>query len=147
MPFLGSASGYLIAMCSPGRGNLVAFDWNDLPVGREFDDKFWENVTSPPHSLPPPPPGLALIGALFKRSMLPCFGSTNHKGEITSLQGLQEYGKSWKESFTRENSFANEMYRTFKLTFVPVNGAWFSLKWRAQESKKRETLKMVGVFY
>ena len=69
--------------------------------------------------------------------MLPCFGSTNHKGEIASLQGLQEYGKSWKESFTRENSFANEMYRTFKLTFVPVNGAWFSLKWRAQESKKK----------
>ena len=44
MPFLGSALGYLIAMCSLGRGNLVAFDWNDLPVGREFDDKFLKNV-------------------------------------------------------------------------------------------------------
>ena len=36
MPFLGSAFG-LTAMCSPGWGNLVAFDWNDLPMGREFD--------------------------------------------------------------------------------------------------------------
>ena len=35
VPFLGSAFG-LTAMCSPGWGNLVAFDWNDLPVGREF---------------------------------------------------------------------------------------------------------------
>ena len=35
--FLGSALGYLTAMCSPGWGNLVAVDWNDLPVGREFD--------------------------------------------------------------------------------------------------------------
>ena len=39
MPFLGSALG-LTAMCSLGWGNLVAFDWNDLPVGREFDCKF-----------------------------------------------------------------------------------------------------------
>ena len=52
MPFLGSALGYLIA--SPGWGNLVAFDWNDLPVGREFDCKFLKNVKSPPHALPPP---------------------------------------------------------------------------------------------
>ena len=26
---------------------MVAFDWNDLPVGREFDDKFLKNVKSP----------------------------------------------------------------------------------------------------
>ena len=49
--------------------DLVAIDWNDLPVHREFDDKFLENVKSPPHALPPPPPpptpaGLTLIGAL-----------------------------------------------------------------------------------
>ena len=56
MPFLGSALGYLIAMCSPGWGNLVAFDWNDLPVGREFDGKFLKNVKSPPHALPPSTP-------------------------------------------------------------------------------------------
>ena len=37
VPFLGPALGYLTAMCSPGWGNLVAFDWNDLPVDREFD--------------------------------------------------------------------------------------------------------------
>ena len=61
----------------------------------------------PPPPPPPPPADLTLIGALFKRSLLPCFGSTNHKSEIGSLQGLQEYGKSWKESFTLENSFAN----------------------------------------
>ena len=36
VPFLGSALG-LTAMCSLGWGNLVAFDWNDLSVGREFD--------------------------------------------------------------------------------------------------------------
>ena len=36
VPFLGSVIG-LTAMCSLGWGNLVAFDWNDLPVGMEFD--------------------------------------------------------------------------------------------------------------
>ena len=40
-------------MCSPGWGNLVAFDWTGLPVGREFNCKFLKNVKSPPH--PPPP--------------------------------------------------------------------------------------------
>ena len=54
MPFLGSALG-LTAMCSRGWGNLVAFDWNDLPVGREFDCKFLKKVKSPPHALPSPP--------------------------------------------------------------------------------------------
>ena len=48
VPFLGPALGYMIALCSPGWGNLVAFDWNDLPVGREFDCKFLKNVKSPP---------------------------------------------------------------------------------------------------
>ncbi|CAH3021887.1 unnamed protein product [Porites evermanni] len=56
-PFLGSALG-LTAMCSLGWGNLVAFDWNDLPVGREFDCKFLKKVKSPPYALPPPPPAL-----------------------------------------------------------------------------------------
>ena len=51
MPFLGSALG-LTAMCSLGWGNLVAFDWNDLPVGREFDRKFLKKVKSPPYALP-----------------------------------------------------------------------------------------------
>ena len=98
VPFLGSALGYFIAVCSLGWGNLVSFDWNDLPVGREFDGKCLKNVKSPtpcPASPPPPPPppaGFTLIGASFKRSMLPCFGSRNDKGEIASLQGLQEYG-------------------------------------------------------
>ena len=63
MPFLGPALGWT-AMCSPGWGNLVAIDWNDLPVGREFDGKFLKNVKSPPHALPPPAAGLTLIGAL-----------------------------------------------------------------------------------
>ena len=65
MPFLGSALGYLVAMCCPGWRDLVAFDWNDLPVGREFDGKFLKNVKSPPHApLPPlPPAGFTLIGA------------------------------------------------------------------------------------
>ena len=38
--FLGSALGYLTTMSSPGWGNLVAIDWNGLPVGGEFDCKF-----------------------------------------------------------------------------------------------------------
>ena len=38
--FLGSALGYLTAMSSPGWGNLVAIDWNGLPVGGETDCKF-----------------------------------------------------------------------------------------------------------
>ena len=52
------------AMCCPGWGNFCAFDWNSLPVGREFDGKFLKNVKSPPHALPPPPAGFKLIGAL-----------------------------------------------------------------------------------
>ena len=55
VPSLGPALGWT-AMCSAGWGNLVATDWNDLPVGREFDRKFLKNVKSPPHALPPPPP-------------------------------------------------------------------------------------------
>ena len=35
-------------MCSPGWGNLVAIDWNDLPVGRNLTAKFLKNVKSPP---------------------------------------------------------------------------------------------------
>ena len=50
VPFLGSALG-LTAMCSRGWGNLVAIDWNDLLVGREFDCKFLKKVKSPPHAL------------------------------------------------------------------------------------------------
>ena len=56
VPFLGSALGHLTTMCSPGWGNLVAIDWNDLPVGRQFDCKFLKNVKSPRHALLPPPP-------------------------------------------------------------------------------------------
>ena len=52
MPFLGSALG-LTAMCSLGWENLVAFDWNDLPEGGEFDCKFLKKVKSPPYALPP----------------------------------------------------------------------------------------------
>ena len=66
VPFLGPALGWT-AMCSPGWGNLVAIDWNDLPVGRQFDCKFLKNVKSPRHDLLPPPPppttGFTLIGA------------------------------------------------------------------------------------
>ena len=51
-------------LSSPGWGNLVAFDWNDLPVGRKFDGKFLKNVKSPRHPLPKPPAGITLIGAL-----------------------------------------------------------------------------------
>ena len=51
MPFLGSALG-LTAMCSLGWGNLVAFDWNDFPMGREFDCKCLNKVKSPRHALP-----------------------------------------------------------------------------------------------
>ena len=51
VPFLGPALGWT-ATCSPGWGNLVAIDWNDLPVGREFDGKFLKHVKCPPHALP-----------------------------------------------------------------------------------------------
>ena len=44
---------------------MVGFDWNDLPVSREFDCKFLKKVKAPPYALPPPPPaGITLIGAL-----------------------------------------------------------------------------------
>ena len=68
MPFLGSALG-LTAMCSLGWGNLVTFDWNDLPVGRELDCKFLKKVKSPPYALPPLPASMTLIGALYIGNM------------------------------------------------------------------------------
>ena len=48
------------------RENLGTFEWNDLPVGREFDGKVLKNVKSPPHALPPPrsPTLWYLLGAL-----------------------------------------------------------------------------------
>ena len=57
VPFLASALAYLVAMCSPGWGNLVAFDWNDLPVGREFDLQIFEKsqIPTPCPAFPPPP--------------------------------------------------------------------------------------------
>ena len=51
----------------------IAFDWNDLPVGREFDCKFWKKAKSPPHALPPPPPpptGITLIGTMVCTEVL-----------------------------------------------------------------------------
>ena len=33
-------------MCISRWGNFCAFDWNNLPVGREFDGKFYNNVKS-----------------------------------------------------------------------------------------------------
>ena len=47
VPFLGPALGYVTEMCSPGWGNLVAIDWDDLPVGREFDGKFLKKCQIP----------------------------------------------------------------------------------------------------
>ena len=82
MPFLGSALG-LTAMCSLGWGNLVAFDWNDLPVGREFDSKFLKKVKSPPYALLSPPAGITLIGALFLWSRKPCFLSRTSSDNIS----------------------------------------------------------------
>ena len=65
VPFSGSALGYLIAMCSPGWGNLVAVDWNDLPVGREFDGKFLKQSNL--HPIPYlPTAGFTLISALHQ---------------------------------------------------------------------------------
>ena len=63
VPFLGPALGWT-AMCSPGWGNLVAIDWIDLPVSREFDSKFLKNVKSPPDALLPPA-SLTLTAALL----------------------------------------------------------------------------------
>ena len=94
MPFLGSALGYLIAMCSPGWGNLVAFDWNDLPLGREFDGKFLKNVKSPPHTLPlPPPAGFILIGATESKAKHRRFRSEYGRGTHYSSRKEQKVSK------------------------------------------------------
>ena len=52
-------------MCSPGRGNFCAYDWNDLPIGREFEEHFLKKTSNPYalHDLPSPA-GFTLIGAL-----------------------------------------------------------------------------------
>ena len=39
-------------------------DWNDLPMGREFDGKFLKNVKSPAHA-PPPHPRRLYINRTF----------------------------------------------------------------------------------
>ena len=52
---LGIVSNEQPGMSSLGWGNLVAFDWNDLLVGRGFDCKFLKKVKSPPYALPAPP--------------------------------------------------------------------------------------------
>ena len=55
-------------MCSLGRGNFCAYDWNDLPVGREFEGHFLKKMSNPYalHVLPrpPPPAGFTLIVTL-----------------------------------------------------------------------------------
>ena len=55
-------------MCSLGRGNFCAYDWNYLAVGREFEGHFLKKMSNPYalHVLPrpPPPAGFTLIGAL-----------------------------------------------------------------------------------
>ena len=45
-------------MCSLGRRIFCAYDWNDLPVGREFEGHFFKIMSNPyaPPVLPPPPP-------------------------------------------------------------------------------------------
>lgn len=40
----------LTAICHPGWGTVYVFDWNGLPVGKEFDGKFLKNVKSSPHA-------------------------------------------------------------------------------------------------
>ena len=66
VPSLGPVLGYFTAKYSPGWENLVAFDWNDLSVGREFDGKLLKNVKSPPHALPPPHPRRLYIDRCIK---------------------------------------------------------------------------------
>ena len=51
---------------------MVAFDWNDLPVGREFEDKFLKNVKSPPHAPPPPRPPCRLYINRYITTGLDC---------------------------------------------------------------------------
>ena len=87
-------------MCSPGWGNLVAFDCNDLPVGREFDGKFFSKKLNPhpmPSLLPPPPPpppppaGLTLIGALPCRASRKSGPVEAVKRSIFTLAVLPKY--------------------------------------------------------
>ena len=55
-------------MCSLGKGNFCAYEWNYLAVGREFEGHFLKKMSNPYalHVMPPPPPpaGFTLIGAL-----------------------------------------------------------------------------------
>ena len=71
---------------------MVAFDWNDLPVSREFDCKFLKNVKSPPHALPPPPPtGFTLIGALQR--VLTILESRDQN--LSNKHGISHPPKRW----------------------------------------------------
>ena len=69
-------------MCSPWWGNLVAIDWNDLPVGREFDAKFLKNVKSSPHALLPP------STAVYKSGT-----GTRGRGHRDACVGTRDLGK------------------------------------------------------
>ena len=48
----------------PKIGLSVKIEWNDLPMGREFDGNFFKNVKSPPHAPPPTPHRLYIDGCL-----------------------------------------------------------------------------------
>ena len=140
VPFLGPTLGHLTAMCSPGLGNLVAFDRDDLPVGREFDGKFLKSVKSPPHALPPSPPspiaGLTLIGALFKmrsiRGVKFLFNVLNGQYDIRTFQKSSYFVRKETQVFklTKNDtpdlppnfSRTNGLKKRFFLTVLLMNG-------------------------
>ena len=85
----------------------------------------------------------------LNRSMLPCFGFRNRKGEMLPFKAFQSMGNRGKRALHVRILLQIKCAEHLNLThyFVPVNGARFSLKWRAHASTKGETLKMVRVFY
>ena len=116
-------------MCSLGcQGNLVGFDWNDLPVGRKFDCKFLKKIKSPPYVLPPPPAGITLIGALaWKRIFsflsapnvrLYCFSDLN----LTVHHYVQSWPSSWgtngRNGWVRSIRIAENGYRYLLVQMV-----------------------------
>ena len=101
MPFLGSAFG-LTAMCSPGWGNLVAFDWNNLPVGREFG-LFNEKSQIPTLCPASPPPPIYIDRCIIYRAFSHDVMSAM-LGSQTSPVGVQHF--SHVNAFFGSNTFA-----------------------------------------
>ena len=74
----------LATMCSLGWGKFWTFDWNDLPMSREFDSKFLKNAKSGHLDETSQPCDFIALSSLRKviKALHTLFASENLGGEV-----------------------------------------------------------------